>query len=353
MPPGLSRKEEKQQQQDAQKAQKQQEQLLKQQQQDAQKAQKQQQKDLRHGQVPGQIGNNAIQPGQPIDNGLSKKQERKLSKQAQQQENQALKAQQNVDKILKQQAKNGNEQFHNFKKLNKAERAVLIGADILPQNASKKQMKNFLSQNNANVVFNNVKIKNVNKTVNIVNNGVINQFKSGRIPDRYRPYGGFGLVSAPLLAPSVYNPYFLPPPAPIGPVPLNVGFHNWNYWDGHCYYDNSYAQSVFRGCGHERIDGYDGIVVSGRYWSYGYGWISGCIDYGSRRIWVPGFMAPYTVQECRDIPIWLPPVYEDIWTGCCWEHVQVDGGYFAPVHNVECHLVTRFTWVPGHWEYHY
>ena len=145
---------------------------------------------------------------------------------------------------------------------------------------------------------------------------------------------------------------FLPPVVSPGYYPDYASF-SWNYWDGRRRYDHSYATSVFLNLGHVRYGGFDGVVVSGRYYSYGYGWINGCIDYGGCRIWVPGIWAPYTVRECTNIPVWIEPVYETIWTGCCWETVQVDGGYFRDYGYTDCRDVTRYQWVPGHFQYSY
>ena len=145
---------------------------------------------------------------------------------------------------------------------------------------------------------------------------------------------------------------FLPPVVSPGYYPDYASF-SWNYWDGRRYYDHSYATTAFLNIGHVRYGGFDGVSVSGRYYSYGYGWIDGCIDYGGARIWVPGFWAPTTVRECTNIPVWIEPVYETIWTGCCWETVQVDGGYFRDYGYTECHNVTRYQWIPGHFQYSY
>ena len=111
--------------------------------------------------------------------------------------------------------------------------------------------------------------------------------------------------------------------------------------------------SLFIGLGHTPYHGCGGVILGGHYYAYGWGWIDGCIDYGSRRIWVPGFYAPYTVEECYSVPVWVPPVYEEVWTGCCWETVMVDGGYFSPYGGSGCHYVTRYAWVPGHWDYYW
>src|SRR5690606_17607041 len=127
-----------------------------------------------------------------------------------------------------------------------------------------------------------------------INNGVWNQFQNNIIPDRYRPHGDYGYINSPLHYQDDYDPYFLPPPAPIYGGGLDFGLE-WNYYDGHSYYDHGYASELFVSIGHTRYNGYDGIVTGGRYWSYGHGWIDGCIDYGHRRMWVPGFWAPYTV----------------------------------------------------------
>lgn len=139
-------------------------------------------------------------------------------------------------------------------------------------------------------------------------------------------------------------------------VGVNIGGGGYglafNYYDGRSYYNHDYALSIFVNVGHVRYGGYDGCYYGGRYYSYGWGYIDGCIDYGGCRMWVPGFWAPYTTQECGSWQVWIPPAYEWVWTGCCWEQVQVDGGYFRTEYG-DCRNITRYTWVPGHYQRYY
>lgn len=144
------------------------------------------------------------------------------------------------------------------------------------------------------------------------------------------------------------SPYLLPAPLVPGVAPVSF---SWNYWDGRACYDHGYAINLFVGLGHVRYGGYDGVVCGGSYFCYGYGWMDGCIDYGSSRMWVPGFWSSYVTEECYPGQEWVPPAYEDVWTGCCWERVQVDGGYFVDTPG-DCHPVTHWTWVPGHFEFY-
>ncbi|MGI8907212.1 MAG: hypothetical protein ACR2IE_12065 [Candidatus Sumerlaeaceae bacterium] len=268
---------------------------------------------------------------------LSKHDLKKQMKDTKQAEESAQKAAKQIAQLEKKQDK------IELKKLSGAEKAVLVGADVSKLNigASKK-----LSKNDALTIIgdNNtiIKKKEINKTV-------INNINLGILPGGWGlPLGGYGYVHQPLIAIDPYCGYCLP-------SPIHGGFHNlsWNYWDGRSYYDHGYIDSIFMGVGHIRYDGCDGAIVHGRYYCYGWGWIDGCIDYGERRMWVPGFWAPYNVEECGNVPIWIPPVYEEVWTGCCWETVLVDGGYFSPSPSLDCHLVTRHTWVPGHFEYYW
>lgn len=261
----------------------------------------------------------------------------KDAKQAQQEANQAAKQ---LVQLQKKQDK------IELKNLSGAEKAVLVGADTsqLHIDAAKK-----LSKNDAITVIGNNNTIIKNKTV--YNKTVVNNINLGVFPAGYGlPWGSYGYVHHPLIGFDIGCSYCLPAVPAIG---IGFGALNWNYWDGRCHYDHSYCDSIFLGIGHVRYDGCDGAIVGGRYFCYGWGWIDGCIDYGERRIWCPGFWAPYTVEECGNVPVWVPPSYEDVWTGCCWETVQVDGGYFAPSPSLDCHYVTRYTWMPGHFEYAY
>ncbi len=175
----------------------------------------------------------------------------------------------------------------------------------------------------------------------------------GEVPPRLRPHGDMGLIRRPLEREWRYRHehWFCPPPPRRHGFGIDlVGFH-WEYWDGRHHYDHHWAINIFINIGHVRYDGYDGVIVGGRYFCYGWGWIDGCIDYGDCRIWVPGFWAPYTVTECCECEVWVPPVYDWVWTGCCWEQVLVSGGYFVRQPS-GCHTVTRWRWVPGHFEYY-
>ena len=148
-------------------------------------------------------------------------------------------------------------------------------------------------------------------------------------------------------------PAWLPPRPPSNGWGIGVssGGFAFNYWDGRNGYNQDFAINIFGTFGHQRYGGWDGMMVSGGYYAYGYGYIQGCIDYGDCRVWVPGFWASYTVDECGPTQVWVPPVYEWVWTGCCWEQVQVDGGYFDTVYG-GCRPIPRSYWVPGHFEYY-
>jgi hypothetical protein len=201
--------------------------------------------------------------------------------------------------------------------------------------------------------------------------GQIDALRGGRLPEGVAPprWGEYRRLGRPLdnefnfnagrdinifntYNKTEINNYYLPP-AFSGGRPPNWGSFNWNYWDGRNYYDHSWAVSLFVGVGHVRYGGWDGCVVGGGYYSYGWGWIDGCIDYGGCRMWVPGLWAPYTTTECCECEQWIEPVYETVWTGCCWETVQVDGGYFAPAQSSDCRTVTRYRWIPGHFQFSY
>ncbi|MCX7718000.1 MAG: hypothetical protein N2111_06305 [Candidatus Sumerlaeaceae bacterium] len=184
----------------------------------------------------------------------------------------------------------------------------------------------------------------------------------GRVPDRLRwrdrdrdgdTYNIININNINIQNNYFLRPAVLPPPPPrrgFG-IDFSSGGFRFSYWDGRFCYDHDYAINVFVSLGKRRFDGFDGIIVGGRYYCYGWGWIDGCIDYGDCRIWVPGFWVPYTVEVCGPVDVWVPPVYEWVWTGCCWEQIQVDGGYFRRTMG-DCRYVTRHYWVPGHYEYY-
>lgn len=314
--------------------------------------------DQRRG-TPVEAGGRPAAPGVPNANqglgGVNRREDRRLSEGGRRSQQQAEKAVSQLGNLFEK-----NDRNFNRRNLSRAERSVLIGANAAPRGRDDlRGLRNYISSDNRryNNYIDHIRHKNVhnrhrNTYINIFVNNVYNDFRNNIIPAPYRPWGGYGRIHQPIMYPvGGYNNYLLPPPAPIGSGPLSMSL-SWNYWDGRAYYDHGYARGLFGSIGHRPHNGYDGIVVQGRYWSYGWGWIDGCIDYGDRRIWVPGFWAPYTVEECGTVPVWIPPVYEDVWTGCCWERIQVDGGYFAdPV--VDCRMVTRYTWVPGHYQYYY
>src|SRR5690606_28817636 len=302
----------------------------------------------------------------------------RFTEQGRQHHRRALDAQQQLENVLQAQVGGISN-----RRLEGPQQAVLVGADVIPTFNPDDVPFPVLTSNHAQPIISN--INQVNNSfrygdgpprdrrwsdrdrrhwrdyrdyrrdrdihLNIFVNGVFNQFQNNIIPDPYRPWGNYGRVRQPLYYSPHINPYFLPPPAPLGRDSIDLHL-SWNYWDGHSYYDHNYASSLFMSVGHTRHNGFDGMVVDGRYWSYGYGWLDGCIDYGSRRMWVPGFWAPYTVEECGSAPIWIPPVYEDVWPGFCWERILVDGGYFVES-PLTCRLVTRYTWIPGHYQYYY
>lgn len=181
----------------------------------------------------------------------------------------------------------------------------------------------------------------------------LQRLNRGEVPPSLRPRYYEGFVHRPLDLEwrHRHDRWFCPPPPPRHGFGVDlVGFH-WDYWDGRHRYDHHWAINIFISVGHTRYDGFDGVIVGGRYFCYGWGWIDGCIDYGDCRVWVPGFWAPYTVTECGECEVWVPPVYDWVWTGCCWEQVLVSGGYFVRQPS-GCHTVTRWRWVPGHFEYY-
>jgi hypothetical protein len=192
-----------------------------------------------------------------------------------------------------------------------------------------------------------------------LNQSQLADFHRGRIPDGImRPRDWYN-VGRPLhqeinitnININYGNQYIVNNFLPRGGRP-DYGSFSWNYWDGRRFYDHSYAINLFIGLGHVRYGGYDGYMVNNRYYCYGYGWVDGCIDYGECRVWVPGFWSSYTVTECCDCQVWMEPVYETVWTGCCWETVQVDGGYFTNSGNSDCRDVVRYRWVPGHYQFY-
>lgn len=240
------------------------------------------------------------------------------------------------------------------------EKAALIGANIDPDKFGKvMDRRNFLTADNALAQMPNLDRRRPG--VELTENQ-LSTLRRGELPhDMAMPRGEFGRMRRPIEINNInivninntniniQNNYFLPPPPPRGGGMFDF---TWNYWDGRCYYDQGYAMSTFINIGHSRYGGYDGCVVSGRYYCYGYGWMDGCIDYGECRVWVPGFWAPYTVEECCSCQVWIPPQYEEVWTGCCWETVQVGGGYFDESPDANCHMVTHYSWVPGHYEFY-
>ncbi|GIX44411.1 MAG: hypothetical protein KatS3mg130_0819 [Candidatus Sumerlaea sp.] len=167
------------------------------------------------------------------------------------------------------------------------------------------------------------------------------------------PRGDWGRLRRPLERELryVHESWYCPPPPRYRDRGVDYFHFSWHYWDGRYRYDHSWAINIFISIGHTRYGGYDGVIIGGRYFCYGWGWIDGCIDYGDCRVWVPGFWAPYTVTECCDCEVWVPPVYDWVWTGCCWEQVLVAGGYFTRK-PANCYTVTRYRWVPGHYQYY-
>lgn len=238
-------------------------------------------------------------------------------------------------------------------------KAALIGANVA--DATKKlDIRNRLSRDDIETRFGKFEKK---PRIELADREV-DLLRRGRLPDRIRePHGDDGLVRRPLhhydhddhddiditnINININN--FLPPPV-YDPGRWRHDDFRWDYWDGRSHYDHDYAFNLFVNLGHTPYGGFDGAIVGGRYYSYGYGWIDGCIDYGYHRLWVPGFWSSYVVEECSPGDIWVPPVYEEVWTGWCWETIQVDGGYFVPG-PAYCHLVTRYVWVPGHYQWY-
>jgi len=239
-----------------------------------------------------------------------------------------------------------------LRKLGSREKSVAIGANfLLGGTAIGLGYSKLLSKDDALTFFGGVAKPAVHPR-SLTKHDIV-ALRHGYLPDFVPPpVPGFGYVRPPVIPAAIYTAPGYLPPAVHAHVDVAPSF-SWNYWDGRSYYDHDYATSLFVSIGHTRYDGFDGAIVGGRYYAFGYGWIDGCINYGQGRVWVPGFWAPQTVTECRPVPVWVPPVYEQVWTGCCWETIQVGGGYFAPAPAEECHTVTRYVWVPGHYEYYY
>jgi hypothetical protein len=125
---------------------------------------------------------------------------------------------------------------------------------------------------------------------------------------------------------------------------------SWNYYDGRFCYDQAYVHTLLSPLGIVPVGGYDGLIIGGRYYAHGYGWLDGCLYYGSGRVWVPGFWAPQTTEVCEDTYEWIPAKYDWVWTGYDWEWLVVDGGYYIRRPLTSCSLGTRWVWIPGHWQ---
>ena len=237
-----------------------------------------------------------------------------------------------------------------LRRMHAEERAKLVGANV----AEKQELVRERFQKRFTAEDVQKQLGNAQGKPRIeLNKEQLRKLEKGEVPPPLRPHGDLGIVRRPLEREFryVHERWYCPPPPPRRGYGVDfVGFH-WEYWDGRYRYDHHWAINIFINVGHTRYDGYDGIIVGGRYFCYGWGWIDGCIDYGDCRIWVPGFWAPYTVTECCECEVWVPPVYDWVWTGCCWEQIQVSGGYFVRQPS-GCHTVTRYRWVPGHFEYY-
>jgi hypothetical protein len=244
------------------------------------------------------------------------------------------------------------EQLRELRKIQGKERAELIGANLDEKKLDYLKGRKLLSKEDALTRFGKLDVK---PRVELAAND-IEELRRGRLPDRVSlPRGDFGRVHRPLHSDINVNINLnlVPPPPPRHGFGVDIASFHWNYWDGRYRYDHSWAINIFVNIGHTRYDGYDGAMVRGRYYCYGWGWMDGCIDYGDRRLWVPGFWAPYNVTECCECEVWVPPVYDWVWTGCCWEQVHVSGGYFDRYPSADCRTVTRYRWVPGHFQYYY
>lgn len=239
-----------------------------------------------------------------------------------------------------------------LRKLHAEDRAQLIGANLQERKAaleSRLSGQRFTADQ-IRQRFGDVQAK---PRIELAKND-LERLHRGEVPPLLRPRFNEGIVHRPLEREWRYRHerWFCPPPPPRRGYGIDlVGFH-WEYWDGRHRYDHHWAINIFINIGHVRYGGFDGVIVGGRYFCYGWGWIDGCIDYGDCRVWVPGFWAPYTVTECCECEVWVPPVYDWVWTGCCWEKVMVSGGYFVR-QPAGCHTVTRWRWVPGHFEYYW
>jgi len=255
-----------------------------------------------------------------------------------------------ADQLGKISSKIPQQRLENFAIRQRAE-AALIGADMKPDIAKDLGIREkLLSKNDAGTLLGKVEPR---PRPDLTKNDLAS-FRVGRLPQHIeRPHGNFGRVTRAADLSLAFN-YVAPPPPPRHGYGVDLGGFSWNYWDGRSYYDHSYAMNIFVNIGKTRYDGYDGIMWGGRYYCYGWGWVDGCIDYGDCRVWVPGFWAPYNVTVCDPTyRVWVPPVCEWMLIDDRWEYVQVDGGYFETVNNPECRLVTRWAWVPGHYEYYY
>ncbi|MCX7018342.1 MAG: hypothetical protein WCK47_10485 [bacterium] len=253
-----------------------------------------------------------------------------------------------ADELSKISSKIPPQRLENFA-LRQRAKAALVGADIKPEIFKDLGLnEKLLSKKDARNLIGNAELKHrpaLSKT-DLAN------FRIGRLPGHIeRPFGDYGRVTRAADL-SMALKFMAPPPPPRHGYGIDIAGLSWNYWDGRSYYDHAYAMNIFMNIGKTRYDGYDGIMWGGRYYCYGWGWVDGCIDYGDCRVWVPGFWAPYTVSECSPGQVWIPPVYEWIWTDSCWEYIQVDGGYFDYVGSSNCRPVTRWAWVPGHYEYY-
>jgi hypothetical protein len=125
---------------------------------------------------------------------------------------------------------------------------------------------------------------------------------------------------------------------------------SWNYFDGRFCYDQVYVGRLLAPLGIVPVGGYDGLIIGGRYYAHGYGWLDGCLYYGSGRVWVPGFWAPQTTEVCEDTYEWIPAQYDWVWTGHDWEWLVTDGGYYVKRRLDSCRTVNRWVWIPGHWQ---
>ncbi|MCX7626532.1 MAG: hypothetical protein N2Z21_10050 [Candidatus Sumerlaeaceae bacterium] len=238
-----------------------------------------------------------------------------------------------------------------LRKLQAEERAKLVGANLQERKAaleSRLSRQRFTAEE-LRQRFGDVQTK---PRIELAKND-LERLNRGDVPPLLRPRYDEGIVHRPLEREWRYRHerWFCPPPPPRGGFGVDLAGFHWEYWDGRHRYDHHWAINIFINIGHVRYGGFDGVIVGGRYFCYGWGWIDGCIDYGDCRVWVPGFWAPYTVTECCECEVWVPPVYDWVWTGCCWEKVMVSGGYFVRQPS-GCHTVTRWRWVPGHFQYY-